>query len=297
MDTKRLLRTLRSASMLLLCAHPVLAQEDIFDLLDTEPTPSEQLVTATFKGTKIINQQSTKLTAKGEFQYIISHRFGALSDDYLYQFFGLDNAQIRMQMDYGLTDRINLGAGRSSDLKVFDTFAKVALLQQRRGPSPIPVSLTWHSSVNYRNQRYTDGIEHEWTDRLSYVHQLLAARKMTSQWSLQMSAGVSHFNLVPGPEDANTMLQIGGATRYKITNRLALTGEYMWSPKNEWSDGSKFYRPLSLGMDAETGGHIFQFHIGNVRSLSDPYWMSQNPYRWNIGQLFFGFNISRVFSP
>lgn len=285
------------ASAVLLCtSFSAAAQDDVFSLLETEWDQKEQPVQATFKGTRIINHQSTKLTAKGEFQYIISHRFGAISDDYLYQFFGLDNAQIRMQMDYGLSDRVNIGFGRSSELKVFDAFAKVALLRQRQGSS-MPISLTWHSSANYRNQRYTDGIDHEWTDRLSYVHQLIASRKVNGNLSAQLSAGFSHFNLVPGPEDANTVVQIGGAARYKLTSRLALTGEYQWNPQKGWSDGSQFYRPLSFGMDAETGGHIFQFHIGNVRSMSDPYWMSQNPYSWYLGQLFFGFNISRVFSP
>ena len=99
----------------------------------------------------------------------MAHRFGSFNDDYLYNFFGLDNAQVRMQLDYGVTDRLNIGIGRSSFLKVADGFVKYQLLQQQKGTKTVPVSITLHSSTNYRNARYPVGIERAMSDRLSHA--------------------------------------------------------------------------------------------------------------------------------
>ena len=156
-------------NLLLLCLFCIsavaLAQKnDLFDLLDEDSIVTNldvnRVVYATFKGTQLINAATNETPGKGVLQYIIAHRFGSFGDDYLYNFFGLDNAQIRMQVDYGLTDRLNVGIGRSSFLKIADGFVKYQLLQQKSGSMKIPLSLALHSSINYRNAKYTDNIEH-----------------------------------------------------------------------------------------------------------------------------------------
>jgi len=255
-----------------------------------------QITYATFKGTKIINAQSNETPGEGVLQYIISHRFGSFSNDYFYNFLGLDNAQIRMQLDYGLTDRLNVGIGRSSYLKVADGFIKYRLLRQKSGTESFPFSLTLYSSAFYRGARYTDGIDHYFSDRLSYHNQAIFARKFGDKLSLLAAPSAIHWNLVPGASDPNTTfhLQIGG--RYKLTNRLALTGEICPGSNLEYSDGSRFFTPFAVGVDLETGGHIFQFNLSNTNAMSDPLWMAQNPYNPWDGSLFLGFNISRVFT-
>ena len=199
------------------------AQEDLFDLLDDGPQPT-QFTYATFKGTKLLNGQTNETPGKGVLQYIISHRFGSFTDEYLYNFFGLDNAHIRMQLDYGISDRLNVGIGRSSVLKTSDAFLKYRALRQRTGGNAFPVSLTLYSSMNYRGARFTDGLDHYTSDRVSYHHQAIFARKMTEGISLVVAPSIVHWNLVPGPEDPNDTyhLMLGG--RYKLTQRIALTG-------------------------------------------------------------------------
>ena len=255
-----------------------------------------QITYATFKGTKIINAQSNETTGEGVVQYIISHRFGSFSNDYFYNFLGLDIAQIRMQFDYGLTDRLNIGVGRSSYLKVVDGFVKYRLLRQKSGTESFPISLTLYSSAFYRGARYVDGVDHYMSDRLSYHNQAIFTRKFGEKLSLLAAPSAVHWNLVPDASDPNTTfhLQLGG--RYKISNRMAITGEFCPGSNNEYSNGTRFYTPFALGMDIETGGHVFQFHISNTNAMSDPLWMAQNPYNPWDGSLFFGFNISRVFT-
>ena len=273
------------------------AQEDIFDLLDEE-SESAQYTYATFKGTKLLNGQTNETPGQGVLQYIISHRFGSFTDEYLYNFFGLDNAHIRMQLDYGLSDRLNMGIGRSSVLKTSDVFVKYRALRQKTGANPFPLSLTLYSALNYQGARL-DGIDHNNSDRLSYHHQAVFARKFNERFSLLLAPSVVHWNLVPGPEDPNDTyhLLIGG--RYKLNKRIALTSEYAFSSNRRYGSGAtevRFHNPMSVGVDIETGGHVFQFHLSNTRAMSDPLWMAQNPYNAENGSLFLGFNISRVFT-
>jgi hypothetical protein len=134
---------------------------------------------------------------------------------------------------------------------------------------------------------------------LSYHHQAVFARKFDERLSLILAPSVVHWNLVPGPEDPNDTyhLLIGG--RYKLNKRIALTGEYSFSSNRRYGSGAteeQFHNPLSIGVDIETGGHVFQFHLSNTRAMSDPLWMAQNPYSAANGSLFLGFNISRVFT-
>lgn len=269
-------------------------EEDLFDLLDDEN--KQQITYATFKGTQLINAATNETPGEGVLQYVIAHRFGSFNDDYLYNFFGLDNAQIRMQLDYGLTDRLNIGIGRSSFLKVADGFVKYKLVQQQSGTTNIPVSVTLHSTLNYRNARYTDGIDHDLTDRFSYLHQAIIARKWNRSFSTIASPSIVHFNLVPSANDPNTTAHLTLGARYKITNRMALTGESTLLSNRELSSGERFTTPIALGIDIETGGHVFQLHISNTRAMNAPYWMARNPYEISNGGLFLGFNISRVFT-
>ena len=282
-------------SFLFLCSLAVQAQEsDLFDVFE-ESTQSE-VVYATFKGTQLINASTNETPGEGVLQFMMAHRFGSFNDDYLYNFFGLDNAQVRMQLDYGVTDRLNIGIGRSSFLKVADGFIKYQLLQQQKGTKTVPVCITLHSSTNYRNARYTDGIDHAMSDRLSYMHQAIIARKWNRKLSTLVSPSVLHFNLVPTAQYPNTTAHITLGARYKISNRMALTGESTLLSNREFSSGERYTTPFAVGVDIETGGHVFQLHISNTRAMNGPYWMARNPYSASNGGLFLGFNISRVFT-
>jgi len=271
------------------------AQDDLFDLLD-QGQPTTQTVYATFKGTQLINAQTNETPGKGVLQYVISHRFGSFSDDYLYNFFGLDNAQIRMQLDYGINDRLNVGIGRSSVLKVTDGFVKYRALRQKTGDNAFPISLTLNSSFNYRGARYTDGIDHFISDRISYHHSAIIARKWNNKVSTIISPTFVHWNLVPGPSDRNTTFHMTVGGRYKLNNRIALTGEYTLMNRQDLSNETQITAPGGIGIDIETGGHVFQFHLSNTRAMSTPYWLSRNSFSPLKGGIFLGFNISRVFT-
>lgn len=261
------------------------------DSLSSHTVPD--VITGTFKATQIINTPTIQSPAKNTLQFIIMHRFGMLSDG-AYALFGLDNAEIRFGLDYGLTDRLSVGIGRSPLDKAFDANFKLKLLRQTTGQMPVSVSL--YELVTYST--LTKKSEKPFLTplfRTAYTSQLLIARKFTSNLSLQVSPTLIHFNLVPTPEDKNNLLALGLGGRMKITKRMSLNAEYNYLPDNQVVS-SKVYNSLSLGLDMETGGHVFQFVFTNSRGMAGPYYLAKTFGAWKKGNIYFGFNISRSFN-
>jgi len=136
---------------------------------------------------------------------------------------------------------------------------------------------------------------------LSYMHQAIIARKWNRQLSTLISPSIVHFNLVPTSNDPNTTAHLTLGGRYKFTNRIALTAETTLMSNNSYGVPNESLEvrhtvPMAIGVDVETGGHVFQFHLSNTQSMNAPYWMAQNLYDIRNGGLFLGFNISRVFT-
>jgi len=271
------------------------AQDDLLaELGALEPEAPKQYAFATFKGTKLVNGSTVEMPGAGVGQFIVGHRFGALNDKPLYNLFGMDVAQIRFEYSYNPVPGLNVGMGRSSGSKTYDGFTKLRLLRQSKGGKGLnsPVSVVWYSSMTLTTVPFTDGFDHFFSDRLAYAHQLMVARKLNDKVSLQVAPTLVHFNLVPLASDRNDQLGLGLSGRYKLTQRMAITAETMFRQ----TPFAGTHMPLSVGLDLETGGHVFQFHVTNARSMADPQWMMQTPGSWANGDLFLGFNISRVFT-
>ena len=168
------------------------AQDDLLDMLDTDSTSTTEITedivytTATFKGTRIVNMQSPEIPGKGVMQFMFMHRFGAINDDFFYNFFGLDVATIRLSIDYSFTDWLNIGFGRSSATKTWDGFLKLKMLRQSTGGRKMPISAVLYSTINYSTLRFDDGLPHNESDRFSYSHQLILARKFSDRISFEL---------------------------------------------------------------------------------------------------------------
>lgn len=251
-------------------------------------------VTGTFKGTHIINTQSVETPAKGVLLFMIMHRFGKINDG-AYQFFGLDNATMRMGFDYGITDRIAVGIGRSTYQKTYDGYIKAKLLRQTDGSDRIPVSVTAFGSLVYSTLRYADKPYLDATYRTNYTLQLLVARKINRNLSFQLTPTLLHYNLVPTVADKNTVFVMGAGGRMKITRRSSINIEYNYILPDQ-INSFKAYNSLSAGFDIETGGHVFQVHVTNSQGMVEPVFLGRTTGSWGKGDLFFGFNISRAFN-
>lgn len=260
------------------------------DSLNAHQQP--ELVTGTFKATQIINLPTTEAPARKSLQFLIMHRFGKLNEG-AYALFGLDNATIRFGLDYGLTDRLSIGVGRSSLEKSFDGSIKYKLLQQNNSNMPVSVSL--YELINHYTLRYADKPYLNARYRTSYVSQLLIARKFSRSLSLMIAPSWTHMNLVPTPEDKNDVFVVSAGGRWKFTKRMSLDAEYNYLLPNQ-AASPDITRSLSLGVSIETGGHVFQLVFTNAAGMAAPYYLAKNTGSWRNGDIYFGFNISRSFN-
>ncbi|MGB0177055.1 MAG: DUF5777 family beta-barrel protein, partial [Owenweeksia sp.] len=249
------------------------AQDDLLGMLEEEQGPTTEYAFATFKGTKVVNLQSPELPGKGVLQYTILHRFGAFNDDYFYNFLGLDNAQVRLTLDYSFTNWLNVGIGHSAVNKVYEGFVKYRLARQSKGARNFPFTITGFSGLYYSALRLPEALPYNESDRLSYVHELVVARKFSQKFSAEVVPTVTHFNLVDSADFSNDVFSVGLAARYKITNMHSVNIEYVYQlnpnsfvdPEN--NQMTNYPNALSIGVDIETGGHVFQLFFTNSRGV------------------------------
>lgn len=280
-------------SSLCLITGSVLAQGGLLDELESQPVSETIYTEATFKGTRIVNGHSVEVRAPGVLDFVIAHRFGRLNGG-AYEFFGLDASNIRLGLEYGLAKGLNVGIGRSSFEKTFDGYMKYQLLRQQQGATTVPVSVTGFASVainSLRNENPERSLP--FSARLDYTYQLLIARKFSSAFSLQLSPTLVHRNLVATRAINNALFALGVAGRYKLTQRIALNLEYYY--RLNATTENLFYNPLAIGVDIETGGHVFQLHITNARAMIEEGFITETTGNFLSGDIHFGFNISRVF--
>jgi hypothetical protein len=251
----------------------------------------KRVTIGTFKATHIVNTQTVETPGRKTLQFIIMHRFGKLNEG-AYALFGLDNATIRFGLDYGLTDRLAIGIGRSSYDKAYDASLKYKLLLQKEGGSPFTIDL--YGVVTEFTQRYPDKPNLDAADRLAYAGQLLIARKFSPELSLQLTPGILRYNMVNNLNDNTTMLSLGLGGRIKVSRRVSINAEYTFVTKDR-QPSLTLNNSFSAGVDIETGGHVFQLVFTNSKGMIEPYFIGRTQGTWGNGDLYFGFNISRIF--
>lgn len=264
--------------------------------LDSLSGPPPAYTIATFKGTRLINFHTVETLTKGTLEVRIAHRFGSLSSG-ANNLWGLDGpATLNLHFDYAPTDRLMVGIGRSSDQKVVDGFLKYRLLRQRNDDQ-VPVSVTglFTANVSTITNTAAEGRYQYFNSRMFYLTSLLIARKFGSRFSVQVSPIYTHFNIVDNLADKNDLLSIGGGIRYKISTHSAITAEYLKRLTNYSANSSQYYDVLGVGVDIETGGHVFQLFVTNGYAINEPRTIAYT--NTDIGKgLVIGFNLSRVFS-
>jgi len=250
--------------------------------------------TATFKTTRLINGHTVENVGKGVLDFKISHRFGKVNGGG-YNLFGLDNATMRMGFDYGITNRFMVGIGRSTFEKTYDAFFKIKLLRQSAGSKKMPLTLSYVPTIALKTLRSLDTLKNNYfSSRLFYTHQLIIGRKFSEQTSLQLMPTFSHRNLVTFASEPNDLIAIGIGGRQKLSKRVSLNAEYYYQLPDYKLIGST--NSFSIGFDIETGGHVFQLHFTNSQGMSERTFISETRGEWSKGDIFFGFNISRVFT-
>ena len=294
MDTKILSPKLLLPLVFLLAAAPGFSQDSLLTMLDDSAKygGSTFPVKGIFKAIHIVNAQTVESPAKNDLNFIIMHRFGKLNDG-AYNFFGLDNASIRLGLDYGITDRLGIGIGRSSLEKTFDGYIKYRLLDQTAGAKQFPVTISLLGAINHMTLRLDTFVSAK--NKTTYVTQALIARKFSSALSLQVSPTYIHYNRYPATRRGEDIFATILGGRYKFTKRMAITAEYTYIPSGN-RDDLNINNSLSLGFDIETGGHVFQLVFTNAAGMIESQYIGKTNGTWGDGDIYFGFNITRNFS-
>jgi hypothetical protein len=269
------------------------AQDDLLNELSSEKTNTKEIETSAFKGLQIANMQSTKLTSKGEWYMVVSHRFGDLTNGFD-NFFGLDNAYTKFGGIYGVTDWLSVGASRHTYDKVYEVTAKYRLANQIK--DGFPVTLVGYNTIDINSK--LDAATYsglKFTNRLAFSTQFLISRKFSDSFSLELNPIYIHKNLYDyGTEQKNEFF-MGTGARYKIAKRMSLNIEYAARISTIEGARSPYQNPLTLGLDIETGGHVFQLVLSNSQAMNDVAMYSRPSGNWNGGGIYFGFNMYRVF--
>jgi len=295
------------------------AQDDLSTLFDDTGQSEEHYpVIATFKSPHIINGQSNETMHKYDLLFVVMHRFGDIAGTFggIRTFYGLDNStDILIGFDYGFTGKWSIGTGRTkgspngvnSDQKqLFYLNSKYRLIHQTVD-NHIPFSLTLFgngvvSGMDISDRITSDAAFQKFSDRMSFTAQVIIARKFSDNLSLVVSPTYIRRNFVTFM-DMNNLFALGLGGRMKFNRRMAVVVDYFLSFRSQASKdyffqqkGFRFYNPLGIGLEIETGGHVFNLIFTNSTAILENQFIPSTSSSWAKGGFRWGFSISRTFT-
>ncbi len=264
-----------------------------------------QDVEETFSGTRILNGHSVETLKKRTLEFSISHRFGDIAgtNGGIQQFFGFDQAaDIRFAFEYGISDKLMIGIGRSKGTgrpyrSLVDGFVKYRLLtQNKEARMPFSLAVLGMSTVTYAKatsdltqiQSYPD-----FAHRMAYSAQINIARKFGERLSLAIMPTYVHRNYVL-TNDENGIFSLGGAAGFKFTKEMGMLVEYyhVFAQSGIRPDN---FNSLSVGFEYMTNGHNFKLVLTNARGFNETQFIPATYSNWLDGEFRLGFSITRNF--
>ncbi|MDX2045431.1 MAG: DUF5777 family beta-barrel protein [Chitinophagaceae bacterium] len=309
------IRTLVKATafmlLFLLLAGPVAAQDPPAE--KPKEAVSKKYVKNTFESIWLLDNQTVMVPIKGTFEMDILHRFGTMDKGYkdFFGFFAPSN--IRLGFSYSPINNLMAGISITKSNMTWEGYAKYAIIKQTKGKG-YPVSVTYYANLGIET-RTKDNYVH-FTDRLSYFHQLLIARKINDWLSLQVAPSISHMNFVNGQFVDTSIVKSGRVQDRKHDHfAIALSGKFKIregmgilfnydQPVTKHRTANP--RPnLSLGLEVTTSSHAFQIFVGNYYFITpqrNNYFNQNKGLEFNDGKLehgkqfLIGFNITRLWN-
>ncbi|SKB37635.1 DUF5777 family beta-barrel protein [Daejeonella lutea] len=283
-----------------LSAYQSTAQNTDSLMRNLSATGEGDYATASFKSSRLILSQTTTMVKKYDLDFKVIHRFGDIggSDGGSKTLYGLDNsADIYIGFEYGISDRLNIAFGRSKFEQLLDLQMKYAVLQQK-DKNGTPISFSALLKTGFTPYKVNTGVFDSYGNRFSHFIQAIISRKFSPELSLQVTPGVLFRNVVLATGDEMTLFSTGIAGRYKLTKRFGVVADYylISSDYRKNNPNTNFYNPLGLGIEIETGGHVFTMNFANAKAIAENNFLANSTSSWTKGQYRFGFTISRMFT-
>jgi hypothetical protein len=297
----------------------IFAQDDLLKMLDTlgGKEKSHDKVTATFKTTKVISMQTPQTMGKGELDFRVTHRFGNIgigSNGGIHTLYGWDAiSDVRFSFDYGITRCLQVGVARNKKNEYLDGSLKWRFLEQTLD-NKVPLTICAYgiaSLTPMRKDQLYAGADTAWVNanekfahKMVYTAQVVFARKFGKWFSLALTPSYTHRNYVlaninPSNQavDENDIFALGAGVRVRITRSMSILADYFYvdSKYRKNNTANPYYNPLAIGIEIETGGHVFHINFTNATGITENYLIPNSPDSWSKGGYKFGFNISRVF--
>ena len=281
--------------LVLFFSNRAIAQDDMMAMLRQQSDSSAETVIATFKSPKLINLQSPETVKKRNLEFRITHLFGNIglqSGGGVHTLYGFDQSNdIRIGFTYGLTDRLNIGISRFKRFENLMGEIKFRALEQTSDGS-MPFSLTLWTNGAYSPRIYSEFTKSVY--RLTYATQAILARKLSSSLSLELVPSWVHQNLVD-PIYENDLYSLGAGGRVKFTRSASIVVDYMYTFNRPETDTIHF-DPLGVGLEIETGGHVFTIMLTNASGILENDYVPHTVDSWEKGGMKFSFHITRMFT-
>lgn len=292
------MRAIFSILILLLAAGVLSAQEPVY---------------TTFKDTRVINTHSTETLGRRKLDVRITHRFGDIAGDRggFKTFYGLETAaDVLIGLEYGISDNFMVGLhrvkgggqlpdGTAGLNQLMNGVAKLRLIRQSEDDSrPISLALLGVASISTSEAVDNEDVIQNFAvfaHRLAYHGQAIAARKFSDNFSLQASLGYTYRNVVPF-EDENGILSAGLATRIQLSRVFGIVLDAAVPISDMRTADNGFYPAIGVGVEIETGGHVFQLNLTNATQIMETGYIPYTTSNWLDGEFRFGFTISRPFN-
>jgi hypothetical protein len=263
-----------------------------------------ELDEGTFNTTRIINGHSNETLESGVLEFRVEHKFGDFAGDNggVFSFFGLDNAaDIRIAFEYGISDRLMIGLGRSKGYGPYrgllDGFVKYQVLRQTEDNKvPLSMSLLASSTLVYTKALSDPTLVAnypEFAHRLAYASQLIVARKFGEFGSLAIMPTYTHRNYVAF-SDQNGLFSVGVGGRIGFLKKFGVVAEYYYN-FNQQDLRQEFNNSLSFAFEWVTFGHVFSIYAANAGGFGEQQFIPYTTGKWLEGQYRIGFAITRKF--
>lgn len=260
------------------------------------PEEGSKPVRFTFETGTLIDNQTVATPYKGGLELQIHHRFSLIENYHnLFGIYGAANT--RLGLNYGITDRLMVGAGTTKDYKLQDLQWKYLILRQTEDNS-MPVSLSYYGNIVIDLQRKEAfGPVERYRDihRLSYFNQLIVARKFNDIFSLQIAPSVIYFNAVPQYTNElkykNLNFGLSAGAKATVLGSQSIIIEYdQLLTKQDIEDQPK--PNISLGWEIGTATHAFQVFVANYSQIINQRNLVFNTNNFGDGEFLVGFNIT-----